>query len=314
MRPAFTQEERKRASRVVVRFAEGGEFEYALDEIMQAICASVLQLPPARRKIPADAEWLQIAGTTVWLFDYPLDSSGQTIVDRFLRSGAALSAGERRYLERMRESRVGVFEIRAVKRDEGLQLRDIVSGEEFWVAERLGTHQARVHMHVSARVMQGPRGVTEMDGALVTVEPAQALKLKKTLRKLSKADAAIAIYKALMDRSIQPLPELVTADGDRMEFCEVVFDVRDETALFKALDRSSAFDRGDDGSYVWLEGRRVLGLVGRRGSRLVAEVQSRRRAERLVSQLERLAPGAVRHRITSIKSVEAALEEQRGQP
>ncbi|HEV3154429.1 MAG TPA: hypothetical protein VGZ02_11540 [Candidatus Baltobacteraceae bacterium] len=60
------------------------EFGDSADAVMKYICAGVLELPPEQRQIP-NGEWINNAATTVWLFDYPVDRNGRTIVDVYLQ-------------------------------------------------------------------------------------------------------------------------------------------------------------------------------------------------------------------------------------
>jgi len=297
-----------------MQFAHRREFAAVREALLERIGAGESDI--------LEHQWLDIGFTTLWLFDAPVNKRGRTLVDVFLeRRGARLSSGERRYLQRMRASRMRLYEVRDVKYDEGMLLRDLIDGKEIWVEERLGTHDAVVHLTLCVRLMEGPRGVTQMDGAVVTIEPTHAQHLVKTLARLSDHDAGVLILRELLERAKAPLPELTTTEGDRVEVCQAIFDVLNPQELLKALERSDAFDKVDDGLFVWLDkagtllsvpqSRRELGVLHLAGSRLTAEVMSQSRAQRIRELLEKISPDSVRFRLTSVQSLESAMKEHR---
>jgi hypothetical protein len=72
------------------------------------------------------------AGFGSWLaFDRPF-YEGHTVCRMLLDSpNAKLSRGEREYLERMTRSRMGVYEVREVRRDQGLTLVDLWTNQVY---------------------------------------------------------------------------------------------------------------------------------------------------------------------------------------
>jgi len=76
-------------------------------------------------------EWFQ--------FDYSLPG-GSTLIELLLdREGDRLRTGEQRYLERLRSSHVRPYEVTGIRLDEGLDLRDLWTGQKVQVPERRGT-------------------------------------------------------------------------------------------------------------------------------------------------------------------------------
>jgi len=79
------------------------------------------------------------------VFDHPLallglEEGAATIADRFLASrGAALTTGERAYLERMRASCLRLYEVAEIRPDKGLSLQDLWTEE---IVQVCPTHMA----------------------------------------------------------------------------------------------------------------------------------------------------------------------------
>jgi hypothetical protein len=273
------------------------------------------------------------AGFGAWLaFDHPV-YDGHTVCRMLLDSpNAKVSPGEREYLERMTRSRMGVYEVRDVRRDQGLTLVDLWTNQVHEVSERLGTHSLVRYDVLGARLMEGPLGDTEIDGAVYPFNQDDAAGLLATLRaewkRMKKKNSDVDEHQFLkrvggpiINRYwvhrvfLRPLPKLSTTDGESVELCKVVFDVKDQTAVRAALDSESSFEADDEGGYVWLEPsdgdftRRILGSLKLSQKRLVVETMNRARAQRVQELLERVAGDALRHRLTEHASIERALAE-----
>jgi hypothetical protein len=273
-------------------------------------------------------------GFIQWLaLDRPLLDE-HTICRLLLKSASArISSGQRTYLERMSRSRMGVYEVREVRRDVGLTLVDLWNNEVHEVSERLATHSLVRYDVVGARLMEGPLGATEIDGAVYAFSQDDASGLVAALRsewKRRKKKEPAADEQRFLKREggaiinqywvyrvfLRPLPRLSTTDGEALEFCTVVFDVKDAAALRAAFDREPALEADDEGAYTWLEPaeRRILGNLKLSAGRLEVETISRDRAERAKGLLETIAGKAVRHRLTKHVSPEQALAEYRERP
>ena len=185
--------------------------------------------------------------------------------------------------------------------------------------------------------MEGPVGDTEIDGAVYPFSQDDAANLLATLRaewkrtrKKSPGAAEHQFLKGvggpIINRYwvyrvfLRPLPKLSTTDGESVELCKVIFDVKDEAAVRAALDSESSFEADDEGDYVWFElgdgnfRRRSLGSFKLSPKRLVIETMNRARAQRAKVLLERVAGDALRHRLTEHVSIERALAEYRKHP
>ena len=278
------------------------------------------------------------SGFGAWLaFDRPV-YDGHTVCRMLLDSpNAKVGPGEREYLERMTRSRMGVYEVRDVRRDQGLTLFDLWTNQAHEVSERLGTHSLVRYDVLGARLMEGPLGDTEIDGAVYHFSQDDAAGLLATLRaewKRTKKKSAAADEHQFLKRVggpiinrywvhrvfLRPLPKLSTTDGESVELCKVVFDVKDQSAVRAALDSESSFEADDESGYVWLEpgdgdfSRRILGSLKISPKRLVVETMNRARAQRAQELLERVAGDALRHRLTEHASIERALAEYQKHP
>lgn len=143
----------------------------------------------------------------------------------------------------------------------------------------------------------------------------------------------LEIYHSIADRLLNPkLPTLVNTDGDLLAFCRVTYEVPSPRAAFEALRHLSlghtdaelladaSFDQAGELVSVeltWLKAGNArmdwkmtsLGNIKIEGRRLIAEVNSERRARRFRKIAEHaLPPAGCRHLSTVVESAEVALE------
>ena len=297
--------------------------------------------PSDARKAAIEHPGFDIAFNSWLIFDAPIAEDGSRLLDAALPSmQKRLTSGQLRYLEIMRESTLRLYEVRELRRDEGLLLRDLWSMEEVWVNERALTQNAAVHHIFGTRVVDAPRDGKVLDGAVVDFPPMQGNELVAELRReykkyqrnrsgateweFFKERGGLVIQQAWLRRFDVLAPRMQTTEGDPFEPQALLFDILDRAALIEALDARSDFDRFDEQSellFGWLdmpgsahalgappEGRRSLGTLRLQGERLRCEVLSASRAVRLRKLLDECAPTAVRYRIGEILSPSAAGE------
>jgi len=266
-----------------------------------------------------------------FVFDRALER-GRTLADLFLeREAATLTAGEREYLARMRPAHLRLYEVVEVRQDEGLGLVDLWTDDRVWVRERRATRQLVRWDLLATRVMPGADGDPVMDGAPYLYPALEKEGILKALRGAHRDFArrfpgedlaaffrwaGVLFHHLWLDHvALRPRPTIVTAEGDRVVFAKVIFDVRDRAALVAALAGHPDLDEQDDGSYAWHEPedargfRRGLGTFVLEGDRLAFETTSRPRAERGRRFLEGLAGDAVGFRATRYQDVEQALKK-----
>ena len=264
-------------------------------------------------------------------------TSGHTLIELFLeREGARLRSGELRYLERARLTHLRPYEVVGVRLDEGLDLLDLWAHRRIRVQELLATRQVVQWNVLVGRVMLGPAGVPVLDG-MPYLYPARAKDAvmkdvrnlhRKFRRRIPGDDTDFfkrfgSVFFAWWIMHVilaSRLPEIRTAEGDEMVFANAVFDLVDRAALERALASHPDLDRQDDGSYAWFEPggseefRRGLGTFVLDEGRIVLETMSKSRAERGRAFLEALAGDAVKHRATSLESVEQAMKHRPAKP
>jgi hypothetical protein len=257
---------------------------------------------------------------TWYVFDYNL--RGRTLCERLLeaRSGA-LTPAERRYLQRMRDTHMGLYEILEVRPQQGLTLADQVSGEKIDVAENLLTSQVFAFDVLAARVVLGPSAAFELDGAVYLFKQHDLPPLRDALQGSRDAGslkdvAAVAINQYYIDNYLlRPFPTVLTAEGHETMPSRVVFAI--DGAAREKLAAHPRFEEVHDGSFDWFESARssrILGTVNIEGSQLVLETMSRERAEkgrRLLAKL--LAGNATFERIES-EALASAMKRFREQP
>ena len=264
-----------------------------------------------------------------WHLDAVL-ANGRTIAEAFLESaGPSLPTRQRALLERLSRARLRLYEVEEVRREEGLRLLDLRSGERVWVRERSATRQLERWDVLGARLAAEEDGVLGLEGGAYLFTPDaksdlvdRLRKEERTLRRRNEAlddDALVRLFAPIVHslwlaRSVpRPKPRLVTAEGDPLVFGKCVFDVFDERALRAALDRHGELVADPDGGYLWVEDSRdgftrTLGEITLEEGRLTLNVTSRQRAERGRALIAKACGAAIRHRATRYESVESAMK------
>jgi len=331
---AWTQAERQSALIALGRFAWRHEFDGDRAVAEQLFWGDALDLAPEA----LHAEVLrhgEVFFQDWFTTDFRL-AGGRPPIELFLeREGRRLRSGELRYLERARPTHLRLYEVLAVRPDEGFDLLDLWARKRIPVKERLATRQVVQWNVLAARVMVGADGLPVLDGA-PHLYPARAKDdILKELRSLHRrfrrrfpgddADffkrfGRLFFLWWIVHVFLASRPNAVTPEGDEVVFANAVFDVRDREAVERALAGHADVERQDDGSYAWFEPggteefRRGLGAFVLKNDRLVLETMSKARAERGRAFVEGLAADAVRYRTTRLESVERALERRPARP
>ena len=328
---AYTRAERTGAFTKLLRFAHRAEFadDRALAEQEFWSDRRERMAPHQADEIGADQQLL--GAFLTWLgFDFALiEGPDLTLAHRFLRTRAGdLSTGERIWIERMADSTLRLFEITAVRLDQGLSLTDLVSGERLDVTERSATHQLSRWDVLAVRVIEGPAGTLELEGYPYQFPRPAAHSVRDQIVRGRKAasrrggpwsDVGFAkslgaeLHHLWLDLVVNaPTPRVVTAEGDELVFTSVVFEVTDEARVDTALARHPDLESHEDG-ISWVEPTagmpRILGSLTRKPGRLVLDTQSSERAARGRALLEAALGDAVRYRLTTSQDIEPALAE-----
>jgi hypothetical protein len=250
------------------------------------------------------------------------------VIDRFLASkrSAALSEDERRYLQALRRSVMGLYEVVDVDPDISISLRDMTAkGRKITVKEKTATRSLSKGDRGGFRVLDmGDR--FEIAGGALLLEREEAERLAPYLRNMHRATVALACmsvpgedktkiehYAKVMwaaeiaerwmlchlQRRRQALPDLRNTEGHRISSVTLRFPLRvaPRHEFTKQLTKHKELMKDGDGKnqWAWLDGtggkRRsaaVRGHIRVTGDELVASVNSRERANILEALLTEL--------------------------
>lgn len=185
-----------------------------------------------------------------------------------------------------------VHDVLEVRRDEGMTLRDLRTGDVVQVQERALTRQVTAPTLLCARVVpDGEDGHQILGGVFVVAPGTEAA----VLDILDRGDGReLLAYRAQLDAP----RELRSREGERTVRCKAVLTVPDraraETALDDLYERDSA-----DGEPTWIEWHRlnederiVRAWLRFADGGLVAEAMSEERIDRVLGQLRTALPGA----------------------
>jgi hypothetical protein len=178
-------------------------------------------------------------------FDSPL-ADGRSVAEKFLDGeGCALPPRQREILRSIAAARVRVYEVQDVGAGEGVRIRDLRTNDVLWVQERLASRQLQRWDVLAARVVTEADGTRTFDGGLYQFAPDEKKDLLSRLRRTERHLArrgpvdddvlfrrfAPVLHGVWLDAfEAAQLPTIVTAEGDRMEFGKVVYDVLDRDA------------------------------------------------------------------------------------
>ncbi|MGE0550532.1 MAG: DUF1841 family protein [Kofleriaceae bacterium] len=282
-------------------------------------------------------EW-EMAIASGYVFYGYRDAKGRRVVDRFLAErGRALPRGQVAALMALQQSWASLFEIVAVKRAVGFELRDLVSGKTVSVREVSATEQLKQWDVLFAWLMPVDDQL-ELTGS-VCVVPRAHLDVVRSALETAIAEARNE-YPELLDRQLaamvawapvkamreavrnSEIPTLSTSDGDAMLFCKAHYRVDDEARVRERLEQAPELTFDGHG-YAWIEppskGRKrstpvVLGFVRIGDGELVLETMSRERNDRGKRMLDGMLGDAIVRGLDSIQDPESAMRHAKQQP
>lgn len=132
----------------------------SLTERIAAFAVAAVPLPELQAAWEEHGETGSVRRPDAARFDLFLDwlvsgrrSGGKTFLERFeAEHGAGLNDADRRVLETHKATRLGVYEVVAIRRGKGLRFKDIFSGEESEVGDVSSSRSAAPHDVLVARV------------------------------------------------------------------------------------------------------------------------------------------------------------------
>lgn len=252
--------------------------------------ADVLDIAYARAVDPHDHDSVAAAFDDPIVMDLALTEGGW--FEQFLDERSALLPDDEAMLARSWQlvDRT-VYEVVEVRPGDGLELRDVRTGDQITVRERTFSRETRTGALVCGRAV--PDGEShQLIGGVVPVPPGRERDL---LDLLDDADPeTIADWVAGLYR----LPTLQTREGEASVQCELVLDVGDANAARAFLDATyKASDATDGQSWVELypinEDEEILrARITLDGSRLSVSTTSEERADRVLATVLAWFPAA----------------------
>ena len=292
--------------------------------------------PPGARKRPA------------------AQGSGLCIAELFVRWRATqLSAVERDFLNSVIAEPFSFYDVEVCEPGRRLHLRDILRGTQREVVEVSGSQGPRVGDILFCRVVSF-QSVCLIIGSGALIMPPENkgafLELRKSLKEefrsidseLLQAEAGQLreLYFITRDQLLNPpVPKLCNTDGDPLLFHEITYEIESADDAFHALKslavghtvedlcRQARLDRSGvvrKIEFAWVKSgnkmnpgldNTILGNIRIDGRRLTVEVNSERRAKRIMGEIRKRLKGGATHLETRAKSAAVALRKPpRGRP
>lgn len=212
-------------------------------------------------------EWEQDA-LVAWLAYGFVDPAGERVIDlvRQRIEAGAPSPQEREVLRALAEARGSLFEVLEVRRDEGLLLRDVATGEVVFVHERLATLQMRPGCLLLTWVML-LAGRLELLGIGTSLPPAHVGRVRTAFeaavarRRAQAPNAPVAsvtagamadAHRALRDAVRAYVPRALDPHGHEVLACDATYELRDAAEAQARLSAHPDFVASGEARFVWL--------------------------------------------------------------
>ncbi len=269
-----------------------------------------------------------------------------TVAGHFLETkGRRLESIERDFLKGVIERPFSFFEILEARPDEGLRLRNILSGDEIEVSERSGSKAVKAGDILFCRVVR-VQNVAMMVGCSAMIIPPirkpeiirfreEYFRKRRTITEemLKECDFELREhYIRILDGMLKP-PQLRNTDGDPLSFQTLHFEIDSADLAFEKLHSlSTTRDKGEllrdaeqdrDGHILRAEitwdrkghklnkalDNTILGRLYIDKKKLTVEVNSGRRAERIRKEIEKRLGAHAFYKTTAIQPIEAMMEK-----
>ncbi len=266
---------------------------------------------------------------------------GQAYLDK---KGRHLDPFHVRYIEQCCAAPFSFYDVLSVRPGDGFTLRDIFTSEEIDVTEHAGSRQSQTGDILFAKVVKID-GVAMLEACapmmFPPMEKSAILKLRKKMERRNKILTAevlreylydmLGVYHDITDRLLNPpMPQLQNTDDDPLLPHSLVYEIESPRAAFDALKplcltmteevllEEAEFDtkgellkiefswqkRGNEKNKSWEN--TILGHITIDGRRMIIEVNSENRAQKIRALIEEMLPGA-HYKTTVIESLQAML-------
>jgi hypothetical protein len=281
-----------------------------------------------------------------------VEGSAMTPTRAFLEEkGSRLDPLARRYLEACLEAPFSFHEIVSSNPGRDFSTRDIITGEEHQVFEQSASRSMHVGDILYGQLVRVEAIAMLEACAPCPIPPIRKIELidlrRSALRHIKLSGTALLweldcelreLYFIMADDVLNPhMPQLQNTDGDPLELQRLVFDIDSPQVAFDALahlafqtthaelledatlDADGALmvvqfgwaKAGNSKHAEWTN--TILGHIKIDGTRLVAQVNSAKRAQEFRGLVQEALGSRARHRATEIQSTEKMLEQMRAQ-
>ncbi len=265
-----------------------------------------------------DSEEIEAAdakmAVTEWMIhDWISPRLGRTVLEQFLiERGARLTVREREIAAAWTRSFVSLYEIQGLKPGAGAELKEVFSGETFFVHDVNLSRRAARWDALLVRLVPGERGI-EL-ATMAQMVPRAHLTMLREWMEDDRDEQGLAwpeylkanwprIRRKTFEIGDDWLDELrlTNNSGEELLFSKAVYEVPDEAKVIEALRRSAELteDSHEDEprkNFVWLNDQQtVLGRIRIADGELIFECNSRQRHERGERLIADLAGADVHH-------------------
>lgn len=234
---------------------------------------------------------------------------------------SCIGAGVVSALVALQQARAGLFEVEAVQLGSGIDLRDVLTGEQLHVREVSGTAQLKKWDAMFAWVMTVDDHLELTGATLLIPRPhLEAVReaVERELKQATKRDVVGSVgwvAVVALRRALEPAqrPQIQTTDGEQLVICKAHYEVHDGDRVRAILRQLPELETEDSDSFTWLNRSEtravVLGAIRLDDRSLVLETMSHERNLRGRRMLEEHLGSLVFHRADTAEDIEAALRK-----
>lgn len=254
---------------------------------------------------------------------------------------------EGKLLTAANRSLLSFHEVLAVQPGESVQIKDVLTGTEMHVQERLGSRKLETGDILFASAVRVDNVSMFLTMAPVVFPPGMKPDLIELRRAMSRRGRGRATHEDLyewdleirqeffdMDRELHTLPKMLNTDGDPMEFHKLIYDIDSAdlaveklaslcvTETPEEIREDAQKDQNGKITYAVFDWNRldnpvhkgmpntVLGKIEIRNDRMTIGVNSARRADAMKEEIESRLGAAARLRLDEITDLESMIKKQ----